>query len=185
MSYTPRNTLKNIRQELKRLIIPVLKESNSLHAPYPVPGFSRPPEAIHLFAGIIEDYPWIIEIEKDGRDTFYGDEFGNFAAIGSGKPWAQAFFRPFLYEKRNIESGKICACRIICNAIDLAAMGLAEPIQMYVLKPDQKPKEISEEEIDSLKHTCETWKSLERETLGLLLTPLDKPLPEPKIPKTE
>lgn len=183
--YTSRNAIKNIRQEFKKLIVPVLKESSSIHAPYPVGPYMRPPDAVHLFAGILKGKPWIIEIEKDGRDTFYGDDFGNFAAIGSGKHWAQAIFRPYLYINRDVELGQIFACRIICTAIELAAMGLAEPVQMYVLKPNQNPIEITEEEIESLKLTCETWKNLETETIGKLLTPPAKEPPEPKIPKTE
>lgn len=95
-SWTPPLSMKRIRQELKKIIVPELHESAMLHAPYPALGFNAPPVAIMLFAGVCNRIPWILEIEKDGRDTFYGKEMGNFAAIGSGKPLAQALFRPHL-----------------------------------------------------------------------------------------
>lgn len=183
-AYVPRNNLKHIRQELKRLIIPVLRESRKFHASYPLPGYNLPPMSIQLFVGITENKPWILEIEKDGRDTFYGEKLGNFYAIGSGKPWAQAFFRPFLNETRDVQLGKIFACRIICNAIELASKGLAEPIQMYVLEPNQEPEEVKDDELKMLKDTCELWKEMERETVGKLLAPPEESISEPEIPKT-
>ncbi len=183
-NYRHRNNIKNIRQELKIHIIPVLKESNQLHAPYPQSQFYQPPIAIFLFVGIINEHAWILEIERDGRDTLYGEDMGYFHAIGSGKPWAQASFRRYLHEKRKLELGKVLAYRTIYDSIALSAMGLSEPVQIHILKSDCDPEEILEDEIERLKDTCETWKTLETETLGKLLAPSQKETGTTKIPKT-
>jgi 20S proteasome alpha/beta subunit len=181
-AYSPRSNIKNIRQELRKHIIPILRESNSLHAPYPSQGFHMPPVAISLFVGITDTTPWILEIERDGRDTLYTNQEGYFCAIGSGKPLAQALFRSFLYMERTLKTGKVLASRIMCDAISLAAGGLAEPVLMHILKPGQAPEEVGVDEKQSLKDTCELWKQLERDALGQALAPPECKA-EAQIPK--
>ncbi len=184
-TYSQKNRLKRIRQEIKRLIIPELKESRDLHVPYPQSGFHEPPQAILLFAGIYEKKPWILEIEKDGRDTIYGQELGNFAAIGSGKPWAQAVFRPHLRTERDLGLGKIFAYRVVEDSINLAAAYLAEPIHMYTISSDGTVKKIEKEELHSIADTCELWRNGERETVGKLLAGKREEESKPEIPTPE
>jgi len=182
-NYNPKNTLKRIRQEIIRCIRPIYQESINSHVPYPIGFFQKPPIAILLFVGITNGKPWILEVERDCRTTHYGENLGNFCAIGSGKPWAQAIFRPFLVRKdRTLELGKIFICRILCDAIDLSAGGLSHPIHIYELKPECEPRELDEDEIERLKDTCETWRQLQVETVGRLLTPQPEDMTPPEIP---
>lgn len=184
-SLTFKPSIKRYRQELRKLILPVLKESRDLHVPYPQREYNCPPPVILLFAGILDGKPWILEIEKDGRDTLYNEEMGDFAAIGSGKPWAHAFFRPHLYVRRNLELGKIFAYRILEDAINIAFAGLAMPIHIYTISADLTINHIDEAELGRLADTCEGWRELERETVGTLVNPekigeADKEIPKPE-----
>ncbi|MBI4480043.1 MAG: hypothetical protein HY651_08485 [Acidobacteria bacterium] len=164
-------SIKRIRQELKKLAVPELKDSAELHVRYPRQGFHEPPEAILLFAGVTARTPWILEIEKDGRDTIYGDDLGNFAAIGSGKPLAQAIFRPHLKSQRDLNLGKIFAYRVIDDAIELSVMGLCHPIHISTIDLDGTILKVEAAELQALRTQCELWRSVEREALGRVLAP--------------
>ena len=128
-----------------------------------------PPPAILLFAGVFKGFPWILEIEKDGRDTMYDANLGNFAAIGSGKPWAQAIFRPHLTTERDLNLGKIFTRRVLEDAIDLAAGGLARPIHIHTITLDGTVAQVEDPEKTGLREACDIWRSLEREAVGKLL----------------
>jgi 20S proteasome alpha/beta subunit len=180
---TPKSKLKNTRQEIKKVVVTELNASAQVHAPYPQMGWNVPPPAILLFAGIHDGKPWILEIERDGRDTFYDSNFGNFAAIGSGKPWAEATFRPHLRTERNLELGKIFAYRILDDAINLAAAYLAKPVHIFTISSGGQTAAVSGSECDRLAETCETWRELERETVGTLLTPQGPDDSEDGIPE--
>jgi proteasome beta subunit len=167
--FAPQGRLKRIRQEIKGRIVPELQEAVKYHAPYPAAGFNRPPDGIHLFAGIAEAKPWLLEIEKDGRDTIYDEALGNFAAIGSGKPWAQAIFRPYLFTPRDLELGTILAYRVMTDAIELSSAFLAPPIHIWRIPVDGEPNEVGQEEIDTkLKNVLGLWRAMETEVLGKL-----------------
>lgn len=169
-SYQPKRSLKAVRQELRKLILPDLKEAIETHVQYPQSPFHQPPEAIHLLVGVLNDEPWILEIERDGRDTWFGERLGYFAAIGSGKPWAQAIFRPHLWTERDLRLGQIFAYRTMTDAIDLAAAFLAPPIRIFTISLDGSVTEADSEELQQLEADCELWRQLEREAVGDLLT---------------
>lgn len=181
------SSLKRIRQTIKKLVIPELRESRESHVPYPSPPFYNPPDAVLLFAGVLNEKPWLLEIEKDGRDTFYGVEVGNFAAIGSGKPWAQAIFRPHLVTPRDLKLGKAFAYRVLDDSINLAAAYLAPPIRIYTMSKTGEVQTVGPEEAVELAQTCELWRTLEREAVGKLLASGGVPAAGavPEVPRAE
>ncbi len=181
--FKPQHNLKRTRQALRQLIVPELKEAVALHAPYPQAPYHLPPDSVLLFAGVLEKQPWILEIERDGRDTHYDDSFGNFAAIGSGKPWAQAAFRLHRRTDRDVKLGVVFAHRIVEDSIEIAAAYLAKPIHIYTMNLDGEVTKIDADEVKRLEDTCETWRALEREAVGKLLAPEPKEQVEPQIPK--
>jgi len=187
--FTSKHTLKSIRQEIRRCVIGDYKEALELHAPYPHPMYHTPPPAILLFAGITNQKPWILEIEKDCRDTCYGSDMGNFCAIGSGKPLAQAIFRPHLHTERNLVLGKIFAYRVLDDAIKLSAGNVDYPIRIYTIDLGGAIHELSDLELTELKNECELWRELERDAVKGLISLHDKKQSpngkeiEPKIPK--
>lgn len=187
---TLKNTPHKTRQEIKKRVGPVLKESMDSHVPYPDQRFSQPPCAITLFAFVQDHLPWILEIERNCGDTIFGEDYGYFAAIGSGKPWAQAVFRPHLLTKRDIRLGRIFAYRVLEDSINLAAGGLAQPIHLFSMSLDGRISNL-DCDIVSISKTCELWRELEGEAVGQILAPgLGKPAetiarpPDPLSEKT-
>jgi 20S proteasome alpha/beta subunit len=168
-SVKPGTTMKATRRNIKRQTGVVFQESRESWVQYPRRPFNEPPDASLLFVGILDRKPWIMQIETDNRDTMFGDQMGNFAAIGSGKVMAQALFRPHLETDRNLELGKIFAYRIVDDAIDLTAYGLGYPIRIYTLALDGTVRRVEREELRKLNDTCESWRQLERDTVGEVL----------------
>lgn len=176
-------TLRELRRQIKQLVTNEQREAIQTHVAYPQQGFHEPPVAITLFAGVRDGVPWIMEIERNGEDTMYDDKLGNFAAIGSGKPWAEAVFRPHLHTERDLELGKIFACRTLEDSIDMAAAGLAKPVHIFTISAEGEVGKVSEEEQRNIVDTCETWRELERETVGSLLSPPEANGGEQDIPE--
>lgn len=160
-----KNTLKRTRQEIKKAIAPELAESIRYHVGYPEMFRNQPPQAIVLFVGVLNGEPWILEIEKDNTDTIYGDELGNFAAIGSGKSLAHALFRSHLNTERDLELGKHFAYRILDDVIQISSMYLAHPIVMYTISVDGTIQKVEEAEHIAIANLCEGWRQLEREVV--------------------
>lgn len=183
--FSPKDKVVKTRRELRRLVVPELMDAVRLHVPYPAQPYNDCPSATLLFVGFQDGKPWIVEIERNGGDTHYGAEFGNFAAIGSGKPLAQALFRPHLERDRDLELGKIFALRVAEDAIDLAMMGLARPVHVFTLDARGVITKLSDEELSKIRDSCDLWRALEREAVGRLLardTPPDAPPDVPEIP---
>ena len=166
---TCEGNFKRIRKDIRKTVLPHLNEAISSHIRYPQQPFNQPPAAVLLFAGVIDGKPWILEIERDGRDTLYNQDMGNFAAVGSGKPWAQAVMRPHLNREKDLRAAKIFAYRIVDDAIELASGGLAKPIVMHSIDLAGVLSQVPEEELTALATTCEGWRDLEREAVGEIL----------------
>jgi 20S proteasome alpha/beta subunit len=111
---------RNTRQKIKLAMLPELRDAKDNHVSQSAP-FNEPPTATFLFACIQDSVPFVLEIEVDGRDTVYDDNYGSFTAIGSGKGLAQALIRSHLYIERNLDVGKVLAYRVLEDAIELAA----------------------------------------------------------------
>jgi len=182
-----KNNRKNTIKEMKKHVIPIQKQAIADHVPYPTQQYHAPPSLTLLITGVIANKPWIVEIAPNGNDTFYGDELGNFHAIGSGGPFAQAVFRPYLSITRDLNLGKTLAYRIIDDAIELAAMGLSRPIHIYTISLDGTIQKIEEDERRAISDTCETWRQLQREAVGDLLSTSNKENKEAELelPKPE
>ncbi len=183
-NFEPQTSVMAIRAELRKLIVPQLMDAVRLHAPYPRQGAYEPPEAVLLFAGVLDGLPWIVEIEKNGADTEFGPAMGNFAAIGSGKPLAQATFRPHLNTARDLQLGRVFAYRVLEDSIALSAAFVAAPIHMYVIGADGSVQKVDPEEERELQITCQTWRQLERDTVGSLLAPKAGEAPRIPVPET-
>jgi len=67
----------------------------------------------------------------------------------------------------------------------LAAAYLSAPIHIYTISVDGTVKTLEKAELDRLADTCETWRELERESVGTLLSPTKEPEEEAEIPEPE
>ena len=183
-TFQPKDSLKRIRQEVKKIVTSELKEAYSGYV-Y-VPGTqANPPVAVVLLAGLCENRPFILEVDRDGQDTVFGDGLGSFAAVGSGKMIAQAIFRPHLGPagSRSEEQAKVLACRVIEDAIALSAAFVAAPVHLHVATAGTDTRECSREELEGLSDTCAAWRQLERDTLSQALAPEKGGEEQPEIPK--
>lgn len=181
--FTIKNKPYRTSQELKRLVVPVLKEALENHVSYPQAPYNSPPCAITLFAWVQDGKPWILEIERNGNDQFYGPDLGHFAAIGSGKQLAQAIFRPHLATPRDLTAGRVLAYRVLGDAIALAAGGLGEPIHIFAVGLNGDVHKIENGERKAIRDTCELWRAVERDSLAKVLAPVTTPVPLVEIPQ--
>jgi len=172
LKLSPSAQFRATRREIRKACLPALQEASNTHIRVYVPGCDTdPPTATLLFGGIHRNKPFLLEIEANGRDTLYDDNFGNFRAIGRGTSLAQAVMWTHLNTKRDLQLGKILAYRVLEDSIALSSTGLAKPIHLYAITLDGSLNKLDDEELVNLKVTCETWRDLERETLGSLLAP--------------
>lgn len=175
-------TIRQIRHKIGESLYPVYMENSKFHVPFPQFPYNVPPFLVLLFAGMHERRPWILEIERDNRDTLYDGAFGDFLAIGGGKDLAQAIFRPHLHNQRKLLAGMVQAYRVVDDSIALAASGLAGPVRMHTISSDGIVKEVDQENLRGLQDTCEEWRRIERESLGKALSPKSAES-EPPVPK--
>ena len=157
--------------EIKGRVVMVLRESARQHAPYPEAPFDKPPVGILLFGIVQDEHAWIVEFERDGHDTVFGDTYGNFAAIGGGKPFAQIIMRPHVSVERTLEKGCVLASRIIDDAIHLAPSGLGGPIHIQTINVQGNIEELSREQLRALSDTCELVRDAERSAIDSVLAP--------------
>ena len=130
-----------------------------------------------LFAGYAQSEPHLFEITHQGNCVNHSDP--GYAAIGSGDIFtyhALASFSEFNVKTMSIDKGIILACRIVDDAIKVAAYGLGWPIQLAVIKPDGtkgKAKILSEDEVKRVRDDVSFWKGSEAD----LFRQLDSPAP--------
>ena len=144
-----------------------------------------PPEAVLLFAGVLDGEPWILEVERNNSDTVYGGDLGNFAAIGSGKMLAQALLQAHLRTERDLALGTYFAYRVLDDAIELAAMYPAHPIAMYTIDLDGVAQEVDDAEKRNIATWCEGWREMERDVVGEMLNNGEAGEGDVDIPKPE
>lgn len=176
---------KNTRQVIRRTCLPDMKDATESHIRQPIRGYDLPPTANFLLGCIQHKLPFVLEVEPDGRDTVYDQNYGYFGAIGSGKAFAQALMRPHLTRTRDLRLGKILAYRILEDSIELALSGLAMPIHLYTLELDGTITTLNDEELGNLRTDVNLWRGLEQDALGQLLAPPPKPEEVPRVPEPE
>jgi len=136
-----------------------------------------------LLTGYVNGNPFLLEIDQNGTDTDYIPLKG-FLAIGSGKPWAQAYFRPYLYFAKDIKSAKIISYRIISDAITLSSGGLSEPIHIVSIEKNGKITRCDSSEIKVTRDVCEIWRDIDRGSLTKALNPPSNTAPDDKTSST-
>jgi hypothetical protein len=77
--------------------------------------------------------------------------------------------RTHLNTVRDLHLGKILAYRVLEDSIGLSDMGLAKPIRLHTISLNGSLNKLGDQELKDLEEICETWRDLERDTLGRLL----------------
>ena len=127
-----------------------------------------PPELACLFCWCDAGGPRILSIPRTGSDHQFHERH---AAIGSGDIFAEMTVRSIAHLdsiELSLEQAKMVAYRTVADAIEVAAVFLGPPIQMYVVTTDGTQR-VPQDEIDGgLADAVELWRARQREALGAL-----------------
>ncbi len=131
----------------------------------------------YLFIGHSTAGSFIININQNLNDVDYIST--GYAAIGSGSGVSLVVLSNLTHfepTNRSLREVKLIACRVMEDAIRVASVGVALPLQMIeIVKPTAgaagQARKLPKDEIDALSAVVADWKELERtnlsDTLGI------------------
>jgi proteasome beta subunit len=154
-----------LRRRLARLVTPLQQTAMRDFVPF---AGADPPELACLFCWCDAHGPRILSIPRTGSDHQFHERH---AAIGSGDIFAELTVRSIAHlgsAELSVEQAKMVAYRTVADAIDVAAVFLGPPIQMYVVTTEGTQR-IGQSEIEGgLADAVELWRARQREALGPL-----------------
>jgi 20S proteasome alpha/beta subunit len=161
-----------LRRALAALVIPIQQEALRDYVPQPA---SEPPDLACIFAWYDRDGPWILSVPRTGSDHQFHPRY---SAIGSGDIFADFAMASVAHlgtADLGLEHAKMVAYKAIADAIDVAAVYVGPPIQMYVVTA-AGARPVPRTEIEGeLAGSVDAWKGRQRESLGPLA-----PAPAPR-----
>jgi 20S proteasome alpha/beta subunit len=160
-----RGTPEQLRQHLVSLVIPIQQRAVTDWVPHPG---AHPPDLACIFCWWQAARPWILSIPRTGSDHQFHD---THAAIGSGDIFADFAMVSVAHldtPELALEEAKMVAFKAISDAIDVAAVFLGPPIQMYVVR-ESRVESVPREELEgALADSVDAWKARQRESIGPL-----------------
>lgn len=154
-----------LRRRLASLVTPLQQTAMRDFVPF---AGAEPPELACLFCWCDAAGPRILSIPRTGSDHQFHERH---AAIGSGDIFAELTVRSIAHlgsTELTVEQAKMVAYRTVADAIDVAAVYLGPPIQMYVVTAE-RAEPVGQDEIDGgLADAVELWRERQREALGPL-----------------
>lgn len=154
-----------LRRALTEVVIPI--QQRAMHDFVSHPG-AVPPDLSCIFCWHDEERPWMLSIPRTGADHQLHD---GYSAIGSGDifaAFAMASVAHLGTADLTLEQAKMVTYKAIADAIDVAAIFLGPPIQMYTVTA-AGAREVPAAEIEGgLSDSVDAWKERQRETLGPL-----------------
>lgn len=151
-----------LRARLSATVVPI--QQAALRAFVAHPG-CEPPELACLFCWWTGSEPRILSVPRTGGDHQFHERF---AAIGSGDIFAALTMRSIAHletAQLSFEHAKMVAYTAMCDAIDVAAVYLGPPIQMYLVSPGRVEEVPHEELVGQLADAVDVWKARQREVL--------------------
>lgn len=151
-----------LRRRLASIVVPIQQQAIRDYVPYLD---SQPPDLACVFCWCDERGPWILSIPRTGGDHQFHERC---VAIGSGDIFAQLAMAPFVrpgVPDLDLERAKMVAYAAIADAIEVAAVYLGPPIQMYaVTREGARP--VPRAEIDGrLAGAVGAWRARQRQAL--------------------
>ena len=154
-----------LRRRLASIVTPLQQEAMRDFVPH---AGADPPELACLFCWCDAGGPRILSIPRTGSDHQFHQRH---AAIGSGDIFAEMTVRSIAHLdslELSLEQAKMVAYRTVADAIEVAAVFLGPPIQMYVVTTDGTQR-VPQDELDGgLADAVELWRARQREALGAL-----------------
>lgn len=157
-----------LRQRLAATVIPIQQRAVEQYVAQPG---TRPPDLACLFCWCDDRGAWILELPSTGGDHQLHD---SYAAIGTGgifANFAMASIAHLETAEMTLEQAKMVAYKAIADAIEVAAVYLGPPIQMYAVTAAGACWIPAGEVDGGLADSVAAWKARQRETLGLLAAP--------------
>jgi 20S proteasome alpha/beta subunit len=127
----------------------------------------RPDEFATLIVGYARREPFILEIDRSGSRQFLELPYG---AIGSGYVFAMHAMLSVAHyniERLSRPEAQALAYRIVDNAIQVAAHGLAGPVQILTVT-EERAWVLSGEDVSEIRRRVDLWKQKDIEALKSL-----------------
>jgi proteasome beta subunit len=157
--------LRHLRERLADLVIPIQQRAVEDFVAYPD---SHPPDLACIFCWFDGARPHILSVPRTGSDHQLHE---GHAAVGTGDIFADfgmAAVAHFGTGRLSLDQAKLVAYKTVADAIEVAAVYLGPPIQMYVVD-GAGAREVPSDELEpALADSVEAWKARQRETLGPL-----------------
>jgi len=154
-----------VRRRLASVVVPIQQQALRDFVPHPA---SEPPDLACIFCWCDRDGPRILSIPRTGSDHQF---HAGYSAIGTGDIFADFSMAAVAHlgtAELGLEQAKMVAYKAIADAIEVAAVYLGPPIQMYVVTGGGA-RPVPREEIEGgLADSVDAWKARQRETLGPL-----------------
>lgn len=161
-------TAAGIRERLAAIVLPIQQRALQEYVAYPG---ADPPELACIFCWSDAQGRRILSIPRTGSDHQF---HGRYAAVGSGDIFAAFALRTVVHlgaPDLDLEQAKMVAYKAVSDAIEVAAVYLGPPIQMYVVT-EAGAERVDREELDGpLADAVAEWRARQRETLGPLEGP--------------
>jgi len=155
----------SVRRRLVSVVVPIQQQALRDFVPHPA---SEPPDLACIFCWCDRDGPRILSIPRTGGDHQF---HSRYSAIGTGDIFADFAMAAIAHlgtAELSIEQAKMVAYKAIADAIEVAAVYLGPPIQMYAVTPAGAQRVAREEIEGGLADSVDAWKERQRETLGPL-----------------
>ncbi|HVE68882.1 MAG TPA: hypothetical protein VNB64_09910 [Solirubrobacteraceae bacterium] len=154
-----------VRRRLVSAVVPIQQQALRDFVPHPA---AEPPDLACIFCWCDRDGPRILSVPRTGGDH---QVHSRYSAIGTGDIFADFAMATIAHlgtAELGLEQAKMVAYKAIADAIEVAAVYLGPPIQMYVVTSGGA-RPVPREEIEGgLADSVEAWKERQRETLGPL-----------------
>jgi proteasome beta subunit len=159
-------TPPRLRRQLTDLVLPI--QQRALRDFVAQPG-SQPPDLACIFCWYDTSGAGILSVPRTGSDHQLHDRH---AAVGTGDIFADFAMASVAHLdtlRLSLEQAKMVAYKTVTDAIDVAAIYLGPPIQMYVVT-QSGASEVPRTELEGgLADSVEAWKERQRESLGPLV----------------
>ena len=156
---------RRLRGRLTEIVIPVQQRAVEDFVPHPG---SRPPDLACIFCWWAADRAVILSVPRTGSDHELHDRH---SAVGTGDIFADFAMASVAHlgtVELSLEQAKMVAYKAVADAIDVAAIYLGPPIQMYVVT-EAGACEVATAELEGgLADSVDAWTARQRETLGPL-----------------
>jgi 20S proteasome alpha/beta subunit len=173
------------RRALVDVVIPIQQRAIDEFVPHPG---TRPPDLACIFCWCGDGgAPRIFSVPRTGGDHQLHDRH---AAVGSGDIFADFAMASIAHlgtADLSLEQAKTVALKAMLDAIDVAAIYLGPPIQMYVVTAAGARPVAGAEIAGALADSVDVWKARQRESLGPLApveTPRDVPAAVHAFPRS-